>query len=87
MQQNLAKGSSQFHCYQWIFTLIKYSSLLGVKNIRSVLRIWGQNNGNYSNVAKINAPLNQWPEINLYKNQCNSKLTPSFQISDNLIRH
>ena len=57
------------------------------KNIRNVLRIWGQNNGNYSNIVKINAPLNQWPEIHLYKNQCNSKLTPSFEMSDNLVRH
>ena len=87
MQRNLAKVSLQFHCYRWISTLIKYSSLLGVKNIRNVLRIWGQNNGNYSNIVKINAPLNQWPEIHLYKNQCNSKLTPSFEMSDNLVRH
>ena len=40
------EGSSQFHSYWQIFTLIKYSSSLCVKNVRSVLRIWG------------NAPLN-----------------------------
>ena len=40
------EGSSQFHRYWQIFTLIKYSSSLCVKNVRSVLRIWG------------NAPLN-----------------------------
>ena len=33
------EGSSQFHCYWQISTLIKYSSFLGVKNVRSVYKI------------------------------------------------
>ena len=36
------KGSSQFHrCWQ-IFTLLKYSPIFGVKNLKSVSRIGGK---------------------------------------------
>ena len=46
-RRNLAtSNSSQFHCCWRISTLIKYSSFLGVKNVRSVLRIWGQKHKN-----------------------------------------
>ena len=46
-RRNLAtSSSSQFHCRWRISTLIKYPSSLGVKNVRSVLRIWGQKHGN-----------------------------------------
>ena len=45
-RQNLA--TSQFHWHWQISTLIKYSSLLAVKNVTNVSIIWSQNNGNLS---------------------------------------
>ena len=30
------EGSLQLHCYWWVSTLMKYSSFLGVKNVRGV---------------------------------------------------
>ena len=45
-RQNLA--TSQFHWLWWISTVIKYSSLLAVKNVTNVSMIWSQNNGNLS---------------------------------------
>ena len=52
-------GSSHFRWYWRIYMLIpkkKASPSCGVKNVRSVPRILGQNNGNYD--RKINGPLN-----------------------------
>ena len=45
-------GSSQFHCYWQISTLIKYPSFLGVKNVRSLCKIFE------IKVTEINALLN-----------------------------
>ena len=39
MKKSGHKGSSHFHCYWQIPTLIKYTSFYGVKNVRSVCKI------------------------------------------------
>ena len=49
------EGSSQFHCYWRISALIKSSSFLSIKNVRSVSRIWGPNDK--KKVAEINSLL------------------------------
>ena len=52
-------GSSHFRWYWRIYMLIpkkKASPSCGVKNVRNLPRILGQNNGNYD--QKINGPLN-----------------------------
>ena len=40
------EGSSQFYWYWRTSTLIKYFSILGAKNVKSVSRSLGQSNGN-----------------------------------------
>ena len=51
-----SKGSSQFHWYWWVCTLIKYTSFLSIKNVKIVLRIWGKLKG--IKVVEVNGPLN-----------------------------
>ena len=62
------EGSSQFHCYWRISTLIKSSSFSSIKNVRSVSRIWGPNDK--KKVAEINALqfLTNGVEINVSHN-------------------
>ena len=62
-RRNLAtSSSSQFYCCWGIFTLIKYSSFLGLENVRSVLRIWGQK------IWKLTLHLINVAEIDVYGN-------------------
>ena len=62
-RRNLAtSSSSQSYCCWRIFTLIKYSSFLGLENVRSVLRIWGQK------IWKLTLHLINVAEIDVYGN-------------------
>ena len=61
------EGSLQLHCYCWVSTLIKYSSFLGVKNVRGIPKIMK------IKVAGINSPLNGM-EINFQEINATYKL-------------
>ena len=60
------EGSSQFHCYWRISTLIKSSSFSSIKNVRSVSRIWAPNDR--KKVAEIKLFLTNGVEINVSHN-------------------
>ena len=55
------RGSSQFHCYKWISTLIKYISSLDVKN-QKYFTVYREFRATIMKikVAEINAPINRW---------------------------